>query len=213
MTMTPVPDRFGCGQIAAVLLGALFILLVVAEILMATGLRNAALFQGAGAAAVPGARGPGNPNALGGGGSVPSISDRFFSSGSVESTVTGDLSFDVDLSIDQLRSYVKRDLAWIAFGGETGTTVLVSFHEPENSVAISDNNGHTALGVDDQCVFNVTVTAALVSGHVSCPQAQALHGGERVGTTAIELDFSAGTAPGSAGSGDPGDDPEGSITP
>jgi hypothetical protein len=48
--------------------------------------------------------------------------------------------------------------------------------------------------VDDECTFNVTVTDDTISGHVSCPNAQALDVGAKVAATSIELEFTATSA-------------------
>lgn len=209
-----LPD--GCLERGTVI-GAFLALFSIAAFVLAggAGFDLSAWMNGQAPRQIPqaqqGQNGPGN--GVGGGqlSDVPIISDRLFSTGSVQSTVSGDLTFDVDLSLDTDKSYVADDLAWIAYEDGGLVTVLVSLHEPENSVAISDGQ-HTALGVDTQCVFNVTVTPALVSGHVSCPKAQALDGAKQVGTTSIELDFSAGTLPGSEGGGG-GSDQGGDSTP
>ena len=124
---------------------------------------------------------------------VPAVSDRHFGSGSTHAVVSGDLTFDVTLPIDKDQAYAQDGLAWIAFGSPGDPrAVLVSLDEPANSVAIS-RNGETALGVDDQCNFEITVTAADVSGHISCPFADALRGGVKFGEVSIEVDFSAGS--------------------
>lgn len=126
-------------------------------------------------------------------GTVPPVSDRHFRSGSAHAVASGDLSFDVQLPIDKDKAYAQDGLAWIAFGSPGDSrAVLVSFDEPANSVAIS-RGGETALGVDDQCDFDVTVTDTQVSGHITCPDADALRDGKRVGSVSIDVTFSAGS--------------------
>lgn len=124
---------------------------------------------------------------------MPGISDRYFGSGQAHGVATGDLTFDLTLPIDKDKAYVKDGLAWIAFDypGQT-EAILVSLNEPENSVAIS-RGAETVLGVDDECDFRLTVTDAEVSGHISCPGADALRNGVKIGDAEIELDFSAGS--------------------
>lgn len=143
--------------------------------------------QGAGSGA--GAAGPTAPIQ----GRVPPVSDRHFGSGQAQGTSTGALTFNLQLPVDRDKAYAQDGLAWIAFDYPgTPSAILVSLDEPENSVAIS-RGGDTALGVDDQCSFDITVTATQVSGHISCAEADALRDGKRIGSVAIEVDFSAGS--------------------
>src|SRR5262245_54516899 len=96
--------------------GVLALLAILAAVINIPGLVSL-MQQGAGNAPVPGVQGPGNPNGVVlPAGRVPPISQRSFSTGSVQSTVSGDLTFNVDLSLDNVRSNVDSDgLAWIAF--------------------------------------------------------------------------------------------------
>ncbi len=124
---------------------------------------------------------------------MPPVSDRYFGSGSAHGVAKGDLTIDLTLPIDKDKAYVKDGLAWIAFDypGET-QAILVSLDEPENSVAIS-RGADTALGVDDQCDFQLTVTAAEVSGTITCPEADVIRNGQKVGIVSIDVDFTAGS--------------------
>jgi hypothetical protein len=130
---------------------------------------------------------------------VPPVSERFFSGGSVQATVTGDFTLTTSLSVDRIRSYVSNEgLAWIGFGVEIGggpddPEVLITFDEPGDSVTVAQGTTF-AKGVDDQCRFEVQVTASLVSGHISCPSATVYTGaGEESGSAAIDVMFTAGS--------------------
>lgn len=134
---------------------------------------------------------------------VPYISPRYIDSGSSHAAVTGAMSYSGDLAADQIRSYVDDEgLAWLAFGGEPtgpdgepGPAVLVTFNEPEDAVTVAVGT-RRATGQDDACVFDIQVTATLVSGHISCASVDVYDGDEVIGTSSIELDFTAGSPPG-----------------
>jgi hypothetical protein len=125
---------------------------------------------------------------------VPPISERTFGSGSTQAVVTGGFAEQVDLDIDTIRSYVEPEgLAWIAFGGNDGPQVLITFNEPEDTVTVA-HGARFAKGVDGQCQFSVQVTDTLVSGHVYCPNATVYAiDGSVTGSATIELTFAAST--------------------
>lgn len=126
---------------------------------------------------------------------VPPISERYFSGGSIQANVTGDFALATNLLVDRITSYVGNDgLAWVAFGDEAGQgppEVLITFNEPEDTVMVAQG-GRFAKGVDDQCQFDVQVTASVVSGHISCPDATVYTGdGQEVGSSSIDVTFTA----------------------
>lgn len=122
---------------------------------------------------------------------IPPVSDRHFSFGTTHAIATGDVSLEMNLPVDRDKAYAQDGLAWIAFGAPGDPrAVLVSLDEPENSVAIS-SGGETALGVGSQCVFDITVTDEQVSGRIQCANADARRGGKKVGSTSIEVSFTA----------------------
>jgi hypothetical protein len=188
----------GCA-FPGIALGVVFIL-----VLMLSGAALFKIFGMSGAPlAAPAGQGlnAGNGAANGNGAgqpapTIPPISDRLFTGGSSQATVTGDVSMSVNQSTDKVRSYVKDGLSWIGFGTEganDGTAeILVTFGEgdPGNTVNVTSGD-RVAIGKDDQCQFSVHVTDTLVSGHVSCPNADVFNGTEVVGKVSIELDFSA----------------------
>lgn len=147
-----------------------------------TGTLPSAPASPAGTSTVPG----------GGGSAVPPISERFFVGGSVHAVTRGALASEVDLPIDEIKSYVSNDgLAWIAFGAQGGPDeVLITFNEPENTVTVAQGS-RWVKGVDDECAFDVDVTEALVSGHISCATAEVYEGDQLVGEASIEVDFTA----------------------
>jgi hypothetical protein len=135
------------------------------------------------------------PSAGGQGTAVPPISERYFGSGSVQARVEGAMSVDANLEIDTIKSYVSNDgLAWIAYGAQQpgADEVLITFNEPEDTVTVAQG-ARFVKGLDDECRFDVTVTDALVSGHISCPAAEAYEGDQPIGQASIEVDFTAAT--------------------
>jgi hypothetical protein len=184
-----VPGKFGCFTVAFVILGALLLILVlILSVVTDHFPPDLSRLSAPNGQAV----GPGNNSA------IPPISDRLFTGGSAQAAVTGDMSFNANLSTDKLRSYVQDGLSWIGFGSEgasDGTAeILITFGEgdPGNTVNVTSGDGErVAIGKDDQCQFSVHVTATVVSGHVSCPSADVFSGTKVVGKVSIELDFSA----------------------
>ncbi|HJP87653.1 MAG TPA: hypothetical protein VJ850_01300 [Candidatus Limnocylindrales bacterium] len=191
----------GCRSTTAVVGAVGYAFLVAAIVLAATkgldlsawlnnGALRAATGPGPATSAIPGLAtqrtGPiDNP--------IPKISKEFFSSGQVEATVSGGFVLHVSPRLDKEKAYSDGDLAWITYG-KGNPTVLVSFGEDENSVAVSDGT-NTALGVDDQCAFDVHVNGLTVTGHIECDAGKWLRGAEVMGTTNIVVDFAATGAP------------------
>jgi hypothetical protein len=178
--------RWGCFALGPLLFAALLMVLVVALILVSnpgfqTTIQDFLNWQQDAA------------DAARDGGEVPPISERYFSGGSTQGSVTGAFSVP-DLPIDALTSYVDNEgLAWIHFGtGVAGEPeALITFNEPENAITVA-RDGFSATGQDDDCTFNVQVTGTLVSGHISCTNLPVVKDdGESAGTVSIELDFTA----------------------
>jgi hypothetical protein len=130
----------------------------------------------------------------GGGRVVPPISERFFASGTVHAVVSGAIESDVNLPIDDIKSYVSNDeLAWIAYGAQVGGSdeVLITFNEGGDDTVTVAQGSRWVKGVNDECRFDVKVTDALVSGNIACPAADAFDGDQPIGPASIEVEFTA----------------------
>jgi hypothetical protein len=124
---------------------------------------------------------------------IPRIPDGNFGFGSATGSVTGAVSFSIALPIDVDKAYAKDGLAWIAFGAPGDLrAILVTFDEPENSVAMSTGSA-TVLGTGSQCTFDVTVANKQVSGRIVCPDADAYRGADLIGRVSIDVSFTAGS--------------------
>lgn len=207
MAIENQPDRFGCATVALVIVGAFTLLVTLVGLNPFMNINWGSGVQGPAANAhqgQPGANGAGNGvgNAqaavdAAGDGQPPviaEISDRYFTSGSVTTAMSGGpFLVSGNLQIDPEKAYAKDGLGWIAFA-DGPTDVLISINEPENAIAVARGDTY-ATAQDDACAWDVHVTEALVSGHISCPSVPVVQGTETVGTTSIELDFSAGSEP------------------
>lgn len=178
------PDRFGCGAIAMTLFaGLVIILLIVGGII---------LF---GDPSGPSRNPPDDPVGPGDGGNeIPPISDRFFDGGGSQATSSGFFNITLDLPIDDVRSYVDEDLAWIGFGElqrDASGEILIALGEPENSVTLAQGD-FLVIGTDEDCAIEVEVTETTVSGHISCVgvEGQNVEDGS-TGPVDFELDFTA----------------------
>lgn len=201
-----LPD--GCS-VRATVIGAVLALFAFSAFILAGAFGGdlLAIYQGtAPGPNQPGNGGPAGPGTGVGGSQFSQISDRYFTSGSAQATVSGAFQFSGDIEIDTDASYVQDDLAWISFidnGNPGAGEVLVVFNEPENSVTVAQGPIH-AIGQDAACTFNVHVTESTVAGSIACASVQVLNGTEPAGTSSINLQFSTNSVPMDHGSGDPG---------
>jgi hypothetical protein len=229
------PDRFGCGAVALTVYCALVTIVLILLVVMANpgwqralqdffaqqqaqqnsgpgqGQGNAGAGQGLGNGA---GQGQGNANNVADR-PIPEVSDRYYDSGDASTTVTGPFSLTDQIAIDPVASYSQDGLSWISFNDGGDAEILVVFGEPENSVTVAQGT-NVAIGRDDACNFDITVTASSVSGSISCAAADVMNGSEPSGQTVrIELQFSTTTFPmdKTSGNGDPGDAPADGETP
>lgn len=197
-----LPD--GCLVRSAFLAAVLILFTIAAYVLAAAaGLDLLALMNNT--PLHPLANGQGGPagpgTGVGGGGPLSGppaqISNRWFTSGSAQASVSGAFSFSGSIAIDTEASYVQDDLAWISFIDPTDPAageVLVVFNEPENSVTVAQGLTH-AIGQDAACQFDVQVTESSVGGSITCPSVDVLDGAEKTGTASISLQFSTTSVP------------------
>lgn len=210
--MSDVPDTgaFGCRLPFGLGLMAFVALAILAVTLAAFALPL--LFGGGLPGQGPGGNGQGAPNGPGADDGIPAVSDRYFSTGSAQASVTGGISISPSIGIDPIASYAQDGLVWLSFidpGNPGAGEVLVAFNEPEDSVAVAQGSLR-AIGVDDACTFDVAVTAGLISGHVACPSVDVYDGDKDTGNdTSIQLDFSATTDSTVAPDGGDGGDEDG----
>jgi hypothetical protein len=188
-------DRFGCGQIAmAVFWGLVMVGIFLAWIALSNenwqqSLQN--FFNGQQQQENSGP-GQGVPQAD----VIPAVSDRYFASGSAQVSVSDGIEISPSLEVEAHTSYANEGLLWLSFLDRTNPDageILLVLDEPENSLAVV-NGPLRAIGTDDQCVFTIQVSDAMLSGHVSCSEVDVLNNEVDTGTNAsIELDFQAAT--------------------
>ena len=203
------PDRFGCGNVALTIFAALMMVVLIFLVIIENKGWQQALLNFFSQQQAQQNSGPGQGQGSGNGvvnRPIPAVSDRYYDTGDASTTVTGPFSLSGQIAIDAIKSYSQDGLSWIDFNDSGGTEALVVFGEPSNSVTIAQGP-NVAIGRDDACNFDITVTESSVSGSVSCAAADVMNGSEPSGQTAsIHLQFSTTTHPMDSGDGDPGSD-------
>ena len=127
----------------------------------------------------------------GGGGNVPSISTRTFTSGSVQMKVNGFFGIDASQDLNKPASLSDGEYTWIQYGdsGAATANATITFGEGDSGVTIGIG-GYTATGTSAECSSKVNVTDATVSGHFSCPKVTGYNQADgSMGNVNIEIEF------------------------
>lgn len=99
---------------------------------------------------------------------IPTISSRYFVSGSAKVTVSGSFQIDQDVAINTAASYGDGEYTWLQFGisGSEAPNALITYGD---GVGINVGRGkRTVTAEGDHCTGKVEVTKALVSGLYTC---------------------------------------------
>jgi hypothetical protein len=108
-------------------------------------------------------------------GAPPTISARSFTGGSAAVTVTGTVEFTQDVPLNAQASFGDGEKTWIQFGASGAETpnALLTYGDGEVGVSVGRGRFVATAGImvgdTPQCSGSAEVTAALVSGHYSCP--------------------------------------------
>lgn len=215
-----LPDMPGCLGIASVVGGilmAMFLIFTMGGLLDVNALLQAIQQQQQQQNAGPGSD-PNSPaaqraarnNALG------ALPDSFIVGGSATTAVSGELTLSEQIQADTLRSEIQAGKAWLGFGDLVGGTgaaeILVTLNESGQDTVTVAQGDLAAIGQDEDCEWNITVSASSVSGTVSCSAVEVWRNAtEPTGKTAsIHLQFSTMLEPTEGGEGpaEP-DDPDG----
>lgn len=101
--------------------------------------------------------------------SIPTISSRYFVSGSARVTVTGSFQIDEDVAINAKASFGDGEKTWLQFGisGSPAPNVLVTYGLGEDGIIVGRGKLIATAPVE-QCKGKVEVTATSVSGEHTC---------------------------------------------
>ncbi|HEY8256318.1 MAG TPA: hypothetical protein VIG08_01560 [Gemmatimonadales bacterium] len=108
-------------------------------------------------------------------GAYPTISERQFTGGSVQLTVTGSAKIDQEIPINTKASFGDGGMTWLQFGnsGSEEPNALVTYGETgEIGITVGKGKfiatGGIIPGERSQCTGDVKVTADLVTGQYAC---------------------------------------------
>ena len=131
-------------------------------------------------------------------GDIPTISGRYFASGSAKVKVSGSVQIDQEVPINTKASFGDGESTWLQFGvsGATDPNALLTFQPQEVGVTVGKGKFIVTAGVTKgekpQCSGKTDVDAASVTGHYTCPGIDSYDAATgQMGKVDIEITFDA----------------------
>ena len=106
---------------------------------------------------------------------IPTISGRYFTSGSAMVKVSGSVQIDQEVPINAKASFGDGEMTWLQFGvsGAAEPNALVTYQPSEVGITLGKGKFIATAGVmageKPQCSGKTEVTETSVSGHYTCP--------------------------------------------
>lgn len=124
---------------------------------------------------------------------IPVISDRTYTVGHMQLSVSGFFDIDASPALDTMASITSDGHTWIQYGASGEEPPNATFTVGEGDMGISVAVGrYGATGTTIECEIITEVTPTKVSGHVSCPKVTGYDQASRsMGDVKIEVEFEA----------------------
>ncbi len=124
---------------------------------------------------------------------VPVISDRTYTTGHMQLSVSGHFNIDASPALDTKASISSGDYTWIQYGasGEAAPNATVTIGSGDMGISVAVGR-YIATGTSTECTMTTNVTPTKVSGHFKCPKVTGYSQEDRsMGDVKIEVEFEA----------------------
>jgi hypothetical protein len=106
---------------------------------------------------------------------LPTISGRYFASGSAKVTVSGAVRIDQEVPINTKASFGDGEMTWVQFGasGSEEPNVTITYQPTEVGIVVGKGKfiatAEVMKGEKPQCSGKTEVTETSVTAHYTCP--------------------------------------------